>query len=127
MRLVPAHPPGRGTRKAREFESEIVELRVAGYTFEAIRVALANAGVHVTISTVRREANRRTTREPVMAATQSDATGAFPVSCPQSAATPSATALVTPGVQQERRGKEVAETFMRTQITNPLIRAKEKR
>jgi len=36
MKLVPTHPPGRSTRKARDFAAEIGELRTRGYTLEAI-------------------------------------------------------------------------------------------
>ena len=42
-------PPGRITRKARDLEADVVQLRAQGYTLEAIRQALAGAGVHVSI------------------------------------------------------------------------------
>src|SRR5437867_4500038 len=58
MKLVPIRPPGRSTRKTRAFALEICELRAQGYTFEAIREALAAAGIHVSNATVRREAAR---------------------------------------------------------------------
>jgi hypothetical protein len=61
-------PPGRITRKTRDFEAEIVQLRAQGYTLEAIRQALAGAGVHVSINTVRREAIRHAAPNPVAAA-----------------------------------------------------------
>lgn len=128
MRLVPAHPPGRSTRKARDFETEIVQLRAQGYTLEAIRNALANAGVHVTISTVRREANRAAASHRVIPAPDAPATSVL-----ASASSPAATigvppAPVAPQVLPERRsGKDVAEVFMRNRITNPLIRSKEQR
>ncbi len=51
MKLAPTGPPGRITRKARAFAAEILQLRNQGYTFEAIRAALAEAGVHVSSST----------------------------------------------------------------------------
>ena len=128
MRLVPTHPPGRSTRKARDFETEIAQLRAQGYTFEAIRNALANAGVHVTISTVRREANRAAVPHPVKPAT-TVTSASVPSAHPMTKTTGVAPAApVTTSVHQERRnGKEVAEVFMRSQITNPLIRSKEHR
>jgi hypothetical protein len=128
MRLIPTHPPGRSTRKARDFETEIVQLREQGYTLEAIRNALADAGVHVTISTVRREANRAAASQRVIPAPDAPATSARAPS-PSSAATKGVpTAPVTPQVLPERRsGKDVAEVFMRNRITNPLVRSKEQR
>ena len=58
MRLNPKHPPGRVNRKARAFEPEIARLRSEDYTCEAIRAALADIGVDVSLSTVQREAAR---------------------------------------------------------------------
>ena len=127
MRLVPTQPPGRSTRKARDFEMEIVQLRAQGYTLEAIRNALAIAGVHVSISTVRREANRSAALHPLRPVTEAIATSLLAPSHslgPTSAEAPAAP--VTTSVLSERRnGKEIAEAFMRNRITNPLIRSKE--
>lgn len=58
MELKPTEPPGRITRKLRAYVSEIARLRVEGYTIEAIRKALQDAGVVVGWSTVQREASR---------------------------------------------------------------------
>ncbi|MFG6458616.1 hypothetical protein [Roseateles sp. BYS96W] len=58
MKLTPSRPPGRANRKAGAFEVEIRRLRADGYTFEAIRAALADAGVQVSLKTVQREAAR---------------------------------------------------------------------
>lgn len=58
MQLNPRQPPGRITRKARGYSAEILRLRAEGYTLEAIRLALLDAGISVTVTTVRREANR---------------------------------------------------------------------
>ena len=55
-RLTPRQPPGRETRKARAYASEILRLREAGYSFNAIQEALADVGVKVSRSTVLREA-----------------------------------------------------------------------
>lgn len=59
MQLTPRLPPGRKSRKALAFADEIRRLRALGYTNEAIRQALADAGVQVSSSTVHREATRR--------------------------------------------------------------------
>jgi hypothetical protein len=127
MTLVPTEPPGRATRKARAFATDIVQLRSQGYTLEAIRHALQAAGVHVSSSTVWREANR-TVPHPKARPT-SPGMPEIPATLPQPAATP-AVAAMAPAVSlrgDRRSGKEIAEEFMRTQITNPLIRAKEPR
>lgn len=57
-RLTPRHQPGRITRKARAYASEIRRLHEAGYTLDAIREALADVGVKVSTSTVWRETKR---------------------------------------------------------------------
>lgn len=62
-RLTPRQLPGRITRKARAYAPEILRLREAGYSLEAIREALTDAGVKVSRSTVWREA-ARPTNEP---------------------------------------------------------------
>jgi hypothetical protein len=124
MKLVPAVPPGRSSRKARAFAREICELRAQGFTFEAIRQALAAAGVHVSNTTVQREAARASTgRESRPAAATVQSENVSPPASPD--ATPGAeVASVRPGLRQ---GRQVAESFMRNQITNPLLRAKEPR
>lgn len=129
MRLVPTQPPSHGKRKAWQFETEIVQLRAEGYTLEAIRIALANAGVHVTISTVRREANRAAaprSLRPVPKATTTGIPNPSHPTAPTTGVVPAAP-LATPVLQARRSGKDVAEDFMRNQITNPLIRSKEQR
>ena len=126
MKLIPIRPPGPNARKARAFAAEIWQLRARGYTFEAIREALAAVGVNVSNSTVQREANRHAAPNPVAAAV-ADAPGVLPPSPPQASATSVAPAgLVNTAALPERRsGKEIAEAFARNQSTNPLIRAKE--
>ena len=128
MRLVPTQSPGRGTRKARDFGIEIAQLRAQGYTLDAIRIALANAGVDVTISTVWREANRAVVAQPAKPVAKAMAASAAP---PDAVAPTIAQASASPPAAQtraeRRNGNEVAEAFMRSQITNPLIRAKEQR
>jgi len=67
VKLIPLVPPGRITRKARDFGAEIVQLRAQGYTLDAIRQALAGAGVQVSISTVRRETTKNAVQAQVVA------------------------------------------------------------
>lgn len=63
-RLTPRQPPGRITRKSRAYASEILRLREAGYSLDAIREALADVGVKVSISTVWRETTRSANLPP---------------------------------------------------------------
>jgi hypothetical protein len=105
-KLVPRCPPGRSSRKARVFAAEIGRLHALGYTFDAIREALAEAGVHVSRSTVQREAARHA------------ASGALAAVSP----------VVTAARSEPRSGKDVAETFVRDRgSTNPLIRKEPQR
>jgi hypothetical protein len=62
MRLQPRNPPGNGKRKARRYANDIRKLRAEGHTYETIRLALLDAGVSVSLSTVIREANRLPTQ-----------------------------------------------------------------
>jgi len=108
MTLNPPRPPGRRTRKARAFETEIAQLRAQGYTFGAVREALAAAGVVVSKSTVQREAARRAPR----------AASVHPRATTQAPAAPIETLVRS----EFRSGKELAEDFVRSRITNRLLR-----
>ena len=59
MTLEPKLPPGRANRKALRFSVDIRRLRNAGYTFSAIQMALLDAGVEVSLTTIKREAARQ--------------------------------------------------------------------
>jgi len=124
VKLAPRVPPGRRNRKGRAFEAEIARLRAAGYTLEAIREALAAAGVHVSKSTVQREAARRSiaTRTPVPTAPppRPGPVHASPTQpLPAGAVAAPARAAST---FELRSGRDIAEVFMRGRITNPLVR-----
>ena len=127
LKLVPVRPPGPNARKARAFAAEIWLLRAQGHTFESIREALAAVGVHVSNSTVQREVARARSRRsgaPAVAGRPidepaRDAPAAAPVrTAPTEDASASADGL---------SGKQVAEAFVKSRSTNPLIRAKEQR
>lgn len=62
MRLQPRNPPGHANRKARRYTNDIRNLRAEGHTYETIRLALLDAGVSVSLSTVMREAKRPATQ-----------------------------------------------------------------
>ena len=117
MDLTPKLPPGRANRKALAFAADIHRLRAAGYSFEAIRVALLEAGVKVSRTTVKREAARRRAAAP----SASQRLVAVP---PVPLAAPGADDAVTPPasfIGDSRSGKEIAEAFMKGRVSNPLM------
>ena len=130
MKLAPTAPPGRVTRKARAFTAEILQLRDQGYTFEAIRAALADAGVHVSSSTVRREATKSDGRGAAMHAMRTAASTPLspqpPGPQPESATVPATLATRNRNVAKPARGKDTAEAFFSRHHTNPLLPPKEK-
>lgn len=126
MRLAPKRPPGRSTRKALAFEAEIRQLRAQGYTFEAIREALAEAGVHVSKSTVQREVARTALVRPPEALasnTHSAGQGPAPRHVP-GAIEPPAAFQASPTRTDLRSGKDIAQAFVQGRITNPLLRTR---
>ena len=111
MKLVPADPPGRSSRKARRFAQDMRELRDQGYTFEAIRMALAAIGVHVSNATVQREVARAAKGLGTANTGHPDTAPVLP---------PAALGIRTDA--DPRSGREIAEAFTATQNTNPLFR-----
>lgn len=129
MKLAPTAPPGRVTRKARAFTAEILQLRDQGYTFEAIRAALADAGVHVSSSTVRREVAKTSGRLPAVHPAR---TAASTASSPQSpslaavaAGVPATSGEGARALARPVRGKDTAEAFFSLHHSNPLFPPKE--
>ena len=117
MDLTPKLPPGRANRKALAFAADIQRLRAAGYSFGAIRLALLDAGVKVSRTTVKREAARRPADAP--SAPQRLATlPPMPL-----AASGVGDAVIAPAsfVGDSRNGKEIAEAFMKGRVSNPLM------
>lgn len=119
MSLQPRRPPGHGKRKALSYAADIVSLRGQGHSYAAIREALEDAGVLVSISTVRREVLKGTLETAALkSAVEALASqlglatrgkGASPVTATHPA--PSTTPLP---------GKAIAEEFMRGRSTNTL-------
>jgi hypothetical protein len=132
MKLVPSEPPGRSTRKARCFAPEMRELRTQGYTFEAIRQVLATVGVHVSNATVQREVARSCKgRVAALAVASAERAGnayrsAATAPAPEAPGSePTTTPLPDgPSTSGLRSGREIAEAFTSSQITNPLVRAR---
>jgi hypothetical protein len=120
MSLQTRRPPGHGKRKALTYSADIISLRVQGHSYSAIRESLEDAGVLVSISTVRREAlkSASTTAVPKLAAVTpgphdgltNRGKAVSPVTAPDPA--PGATPLP---------GKAIAEEFMRGRPTNTLF------
>ena len=120
MQLKPKQPPGRASRKARAFGEEIRRLQLEGYTCEAIRVALAEAGVEVSRSTVQREGARVFRRQMLAShAAASSEMGAppSPTSVPDSRQTSKSSFA-----GDSRSGREIADAFFKGRISNPLVR-----
>jgi hypothetical protein len=134
MKLIPTDPPGRSSRKAKHFAQDMRELRAQGYTFEAIRMALAAVGVHVSNATVQREVARAAKSRGVVLAVDSGARPVDGLTVPApmpSTATPETTTTPRPAPALDRSietdmrsGKEIAEAFASSRITNPLARAR---
>jgi hypothetical protein len=115
MKLVPKNPPGRSTRRARGFATDIGQLRAQGYTFEAIRQALAEVGVKVSKSTVQREVARLASRS------SSGSVSVAESSLPAPDAWPSPSPAAPFPATDQRSGKEIAEAFTSARNTNPLF------
>lgn len=119
MNLQPRRSPGRVDRKAAGYGPEIARLRQAGYTFEAIREALADVGVELSISALRREVGR-IKAVPVP----------FASSITRAPATKASTAMPSLARQLPARsnatGREIAEAFFSAHTSNPLLRQQER-
>ena len=88
-----------------------------GYTLEAIRKALFEAGVSVSRSTVHREANRR---KPA-----GEDAAAVPALSPTNSSDVAIVNDSSMSLDTDRRsGKDIAEAFFRDHPTNPLIQPK---
>ena len=118
MRLDPKRPPGRSTRKALAFASEIARLHADGYSCEAIRQALEDAGLTVSRSTVIREVALLSKRS----APRPEASHVTPRTGSLGAGSTTSAALPSPS--DWRSGKDIATAWMKDRITNPLLRSR---
>ncbi len=118
MRLDPKRPPGRSTRKALAFASEIARLHAEGYSCETIRQALAEAGLTVSRSTVIREVALLSKRS----APRLEVSHVTPHAGSLRAGSTTSAAL--PPSSDWRDGKEIAAAWMKDRITNPLLRSR---
>ena len=130
MDLMPKLLPGRANRKAKAFTAQIQRLRSVGYTFEAIRQALLEAGVDVSRATVKREADKCS---PVVRA---GPLARWPAPVPHQPVPSSVASGDVAGLgalaesslagrscaSDLRGGKAIAEAYVQDQVTNPLLR-----
>jgi hypothetical protein len=136
VQLAPKHPPRRRRFKLRAYSPEIHRLNAEGYTCEEIREALIEVGLVVSRSTVQREAARGRQRPAATSPTNSAApkTDAGLVSAPAPTSNTSgrepqpsrATSRAVAHADDPRTAKQVAEDFMKDQITNPLLHTERK-
>jgi hypothetical protein len=125
LRLNPKRPPGRANRKALQYAADIRELRQAGYPFSAIRQALLDAGISVSLSTVKREAARKDACAPcVPYPPQPSAAEQHPI--PAAAVKDAAPdpRLDASSTLFSTTGKEIAKAFVASQGINLLFRQK---
>lgn len=120
MELQPLRQPGRADRKAAVYASEIVRLRRTGYTYEAIREALAAIGVELSTSALRREVRRLQTR-PASAQPEPRRAALTVVNTPPASPTPPPHA----GVPLRSTSRDLAESFFNAHPSHPLIRTPE--
>ena len=121
MQLQPKRPPGRADRKAAAYASEIVRLRGEGYTYEAIREALAEVGIELSECALRREVRRYAQRHgratsDVQPAPRSTAAPTLSMAHPLS---------TSPAPSKNATGREIAEAFFNANPSNPLLPTKE--
>jgi hypothetical protein len=122
MPLQPRRPPGHGKRKALCHTADILRLRAEGYSLSAIREALEDAGVLVSISTVRREVLKGMSAGPALQPTPTPAPP--PPSLPLARREPRRTQSKPPEVATgtpSLPGKGVAEAYMQGRTTNALF------
>jgi len=121
MQLQPRRQPGRSDRKAAAYASEVVRLRADGYTYEAIREALADVGIQLSTSALRREVRRARHR--------AESAGSL-----MRSASPTPTNVVRPPAPQpptrppsgaNTSGREIAQAFFNAHPSNPLLRTQE--
>lgn len=127
MTLAPKLPPGRANRKALQFAFDIQQLRNAGYSFSAIRIAILDAGISVSLSTIKREAARRGTA-PLCTQQGGEMQSPPSRTAPMvlgSQLCPGAATSFQPTVPTGASGRDIAEAFFNAHPSNPLFPSKE--
>jgi len=122
VQLQPRREPGRSDRKAAAYASEILRLRAEGYTFEAIREALADVGIRLSESALRREVRRH--KRPVVERATSGVRPASRTPASATASSPPASVAVA-SAATDSSGRGIAKAFFDANPSNPLLRARE--
>ncbi|HWH81306.1 MAG TPA: hypothetical protein VNU71_03625 [Burkholderiaceae bacterium] len=125
VELNPKRPPGRADRKAAAYAMEIVRLRSAGYTFEAIREAMADVGIELSTSALRREVRRLRARSNAGGSVSPLARGpaaANRATVPPPGPSPPTPSRAAPPVSH---GHDIAEAFFTANPSNQLVNHKE--
>ena len=125
MQLQPKNPPRNKGRRVRAFSAEIRRLQAEGYTCEEIRETLADVGVVVSKSTVQRAAAGALLQVTQRVAAIAAGGGPTPRADRPIDREPIPPSHL-PGVDGPRSAKQIAEDFMKTQVTNPLLYAERK-
>ena len=120
MTLTPKRPPGRLNRKALAFAADIQRLHWQGHSCEAIRQALAEAGLAVSRSTVTREVARQAKRR-ALGDSSGSASAADVPRAPAREPDPVSTPALT---SDPRSGQEIAASWVAGRSTNPLLRGR---
>lgn len=125
VELKPKRQPGRADRKAAAYAEEIVRLRAANYTYEAIREAMAEVGIALSTSALRREVRRR--RRPSQVVLSDSQSVPRPTAANALSTPPPGPPLPTPStaVPARPRGHDIAEAFFNANPSNPLVHPKE--
>ena len=125
MSLQTRRPPGHAKRKALAYTADIVRLRGAGHSLAAIREALEDAGVLVSISTVRREVLKGASTAAACNPSAFEPAASVPLGPREGralygVASRSATVPHPGPTAAPLPGKAIAEEFMRGRPTNTL-------
>ena len=120
MSLQTRRPPGHAKRKALSYAADIVNLRSQGHSYSAIREALEDAGVLVSISTVRREVLKGKSTTPALKQTVEGPASKLGFATRGKAASPVTAPHLAPSTTP-LPGKAIAEEFMRGRSTNTLF------
>ena len=125
MELKPKRQPGRADRKAAAYAEEIVRLRGADYTYEAIREAMAEVGIALSTSALRREVRRLRRGSQVVVSNSKSVSRPIPAIA--LGTRPPEPPLPTPSTTMPSRppGHDIAEAFFNANPSNPLVHPKE--
>jgi hypothetical protein len=119
VQLQPKRPPGRADRKAAAYAAEILRLRAEGYTYESIRQALADVGIQLSESALRREVRRQHKRVACVVPGERPPP---PMHVAPTLPLPQTIAKVPP---PGLTGREHAEAFFNAHPSNSLLRSQE--